>query len=123
MFFDFGTEGFISLFVIIFVCLFLFFYLKKAYFSRIQKETDLANKQYGVFLLTIGSIVTLSSLFAHIYFQFDLARSSGIFKMLSEISASPMLFFTIVFFVIGLTMFFLGISVIRLRKTMLEESS
>jgi hypothetical protein len=123
MFFDFGTEGFISLIVIILVCLLLFMYLRKSFRSRIEKEPDLVNKKYGVFLLTIGLILSSISLIFHLYFQIDLAHSPGLMKIFSEITASPILFLTTVFFLIGLTMLLIGISVFRFRKTMLENSS
>ena len=121
MYFDYGIEGYIMFSVIFLLCLIFFFYLRKTYQKRMQKETDLANRRYGIFLLIIGLILTLFSFSTHLYVQVDLSRSTGIFKMLSEISASPILFFTIVFFMIGLTLLFLGISSNHYRKQMLDK--
>jgi hypothetical protein len=123
MFFDFGNEGFISLIVITLVCLLLFMYLRKSFRSRIKIKPDLVNIKYGVFLLTIGLILSSISLIFHLYFQIDLARSPGLMKIFYEITASPILYLTIVFFLIGLTMLLIGISVTSLMKAMLDKSS
>ncbi len=123
MYFNFGIEIIIALSVISFLCLLFFFYLRKLYHMKIEKETDLANKKYGTFLVIIGLIVVFSSLIVHLYIQIDLARSSGFFKFLSEITASPILFFTIVFFMIGITILFMGISSIRFRRETLDKSA
>ena len=122
MYFDYGTEGFITLFVIILLCLLLFLYLRKLYHRRIEKDKDLENRKYGVFLISIGLIVSFISIIAHLFFQIDLSRSSGFFRFLSEITASPMLFSTIVFFIIGVTLLSIGLSATHFRKKTLDKS-
>jgi len=121
MYFNFGTEGFIALSVIILLCLLFFFYLKNLFRSKIQKEPDLADKKYGTLWINIGLIVSIISLIVHLYFQIDLARSPGLMKIFSEITASPILFFTIIFFMIGVTILFVGISSFRFRKKILDK--
>jgi uncharacterized membrane protein YfcA len=114
--YKFSTHGFTIIFVSFLICLVIFFYSRQKIKERILRETSLTNKKYGIFWLLIGSVLSLISLVFHIYFQLDFISTPELLKPLSAISAEPIIVLTIMAFLLGLTILFIGISSFRFRK-------
>ncbi|EHO41784.1 hypothetical protein Calab_2174 [Caldithrix abyssi DSM 13497] len=123
MHYNFGTPGLVIISVFLLLCLIFFFYSRKKIRSRIKEDLDLANKKYGILWIIIGLVVSIISVIFHLYFQIDISRSNRLLQPLLEMTSEPIIIFTIIFFLIGVTILFIGIYSVRVRKEMLDKST
>lgn len=123
MYYKFGAPGIITISIFLLLSVFFFYYSRKKIRSRIIAETDLANKKYGILWIIFGLFISIISVIIHLYFQIDISHSSSLLKPISEMTSEPIILFTILFFLIGLTILFIGIYSVRFRKEILNKST
>lgn len=114
--YKFSQYGFIIMFVTLLLCLVLFFYSRAKLKNKIHRDKKLTNKKWGVIWIIVGSVISVISIIFHIYFQLDFIRTPEILKPLSAISTEPAMVLTVLLLLLGLTLLFIGILSIRLRK-------
>ena len=122
MYYYFSTFGIIILSVFSILCLAFLYYLRKRIRTRITAESDLTNKKYGVLWIIFGLLISLISVIFHIYIQVDYYQSSNLLRPITEMVTEPIFLLTIIFFLIGLTTFLVGIYAVRFRKEILNKS-
>lgn len=123
MYYNFGIPGLVIISVVLLLCLFFFYYSRKKIRSIIKADLDLSNKKYGVPWIINGLVVLIISVIFHLYVQIDISRSNSFLRPISEMTSEPILIFTIIFFLIGVTILFIGIYSVRYRKEMLDKST
>ena len=123
MHYNLGTPGLVIISVFLLLCLIFFYYSRKKIRSGIKEDLDLANKKHGILWIIMGLVVSIISVILHLYVQQNISLSSSFLQPISEMTSEPIILFTILLFLIGITILFIGIYSIRFRKNFLNKST
>ena len=119
--YDWFESALLILFVL--VCLCIYLVTRRRILQLDDKEDPAKNRKNARLELWTGIIIALLSLFGHFYIQVDIARTPGLLRPIASMTSEPLLFFTIIGFVAGLTLIAIGLLKLRqLDKAQNKES-
>ena len=120
MYYNFSAPAIVIISVFLLLCLIFFYYSRKKIRSGIKEE--LLKKRHSILWIIIGLVMSIISVMFHLYLQIEISRSNSLLQPISEMTSEPIIVFTIIFFLIGVTILFIGIYSVRFRKEMLDKS-
>ena len=108
--FDWFESALLILFIV--VCLFIYFFTRNRVL-QLENEDPAKKRKSATAEMWTGIIIALISLAGHIYIQIDISRTPGLLRPIASMTSEPLLFFTIIGFIAGLTLIAIGLFKLR----------
>jgi uncharacterized membrane protein YfcA len=97
------------LIVFILVCFGIYLMTRSRVLRQYDQEDPAKKRKNAKLELWTGVIIALLSLSGHVYVQIDISRTPGLLRPIASMTSEPLLFFTIVGFIAGLTLIAIGL--------------
>jgi uncharacterized membrane protein YfcA len=97
------------LIVFILVCFGIYLITRSRVLRQYDQEDPAKKRKNAKLELWTGVIIALLSLSGHVYVQIDISRTPGLLRPIASMTSEPLLFFTIVGFIAGLTLIAIGL--------------
>jgi uncharacterized membrane protein YfcA len=97
------------LIVFILVCFGIYLMTRSRVLRQYDQEDPAKKRKNAKLELLTGIIIALLSLSGHVYVQIDISRTPGLLRPIASMTSEPLLFFTIVGFIAGLTLIAIGL--------------
>lgn len=105
--FDWFESTLLILFML--VCLVIYLFTRNRVLQQYDQEDPAKKRKNAKLELWTGIIIALLSLSGHVYVQVDISRTPGLLRPITSMTSEPLLFFTIIGFVAGLTLIAIGL--------------
>jgi uncharacterized membrane protein YfcA len=105
--FDWFETTLLILFIL--VCFGIYLLTRSRVLQQYDQEDPAKKRKNAKLELWTGIIIALLSLSGHVYVQIDISRTPRLLQPITSMTSEPLLFFTIIGFVAGLTLIAIGL--------------
>lgn len=112
----FGVPEVITLFLALIFCLGSLLFVRNRIRKTKAESGILLKKWPAIVSIIIGTILLITNVLLHLKFRADINNTTELLKPIAAMTSAPLFMFTIIGFMIGITLLLLGLMVIR-RKT------
>jgi uncharacterized membrane protein YfcA len=109
--FDWFESTLLILFIL--VCFGIYLMTRSRVLHQDDQEDPAKKRKNAKMELWTGIIIALLSLSGHVYVQIDISKTPGLLRPIASMTSEPLLFFTIVGFIAGLTLITIGLFKLR----------